>query len=319
MVAITLIASVSVFAQDNGTSAEWGYKPSINTTNTIQESTKLVHGEFVISKTGRTIGETQKFYGKITVTDSTIKFEQLGNTDTYKIIKKYGVNGNTIFNVVSLKNPDTKVEFFLNQEYNYFEYSVVVERISGTKIVDSKLYFFDNNNKKSNGDVLTKSFGGVAGYSTFLGGISASSVSYGGYIDFGYFGLEYHASASVNNNLSGANNYINGQTNKYVAGGGTMNFGFFSKFNPKDDGTLYMGLGAQSYTEISAKNVVSSYYNSITRRTESISTPSVAEDKKILPYFTVGVLQKLGPSFTLKAGLIVSQCSMLNVGVGYNF
>ena len=98
-----------------------------------------------------------------------------------------------------------------------------------------------------------------------------------------------------------------------------MNFGFFSKFNPKDDGTLYMGLGAQSYTEISAKNVVSSYYNSITRRTESISTPSVAEDKKILPYFTVGVLQKLGPSFTLKAGLIVSQCSMLNVGVGYNF
>jgi hypothetical protein len=120
-------------------------------------------------------------------------------------------------------------------------------------------------------------------------------------------------------NMNSADAYINGKTDKYVGGGGTMNLGFFSKFKPREKGTLYLGLGVQSYTEISVKNVVSSYYNQFTRRTEFTTIPSVNEDKKIIPYFTVGTLQKLGENFTFKAGLILSECSMINVGVGYNF
>ena len=49
MVAITLIASVSVFAQDNGTSAEWGYVPSKDTVSlkikNINEDTVRVNYE----------------------------------------------------------------------------------------------------------------------------------------------------------------------------------------------------------------------------------------------------------------------------------
>jgi hypothetical protein len=47
--------------------------------------------------------------------------------------------------------------------------------------------------------------------------------------------------------------------------------------------------------------------------------PQVTEDKKILPYFTIGYLVKLNEIFTFKGGLIVSKTSMINVGIGYNF
>jgi hypothetical protein len=106
-----------------------------------------------------------------------------------------------------------------------------------------------------------------------------------------------------------------------------MNLGFFSKFKPREKGTLYLGIGVQSYTEISVENVsqttFTQWYNPITRRNESTSQtymiPQIVEDKKIIPYFTVGTLQKLNDNFTFKAGLILSECSMINVGVGYNF
>lgn len=54
MVAITLIASVSVFAQDNGTSAEWGYVPSKDTTTSkakdkFNDTTKTLKYEDVFS------------------------------------------------------------------------------------------------------------------------------------------------------------------------------------------------------------------------------------------------------------------------------
>ena len=333
MAAITLIASISVFAQDNGTSAEWGYVPPKNSiqidqnpNKTIQKGQHNPSGEFIITKSGRSYDATEKFYGKIVVTDSTLNFEQLGKTDIYRIEKKRYINGNTLYNVSNLKNPESKEEFLLNQEYNYFEYSVVVERISGSKIVDTKLYFFNKHVAKQE-DRLRRSFGGVMGYSTFLGTVSASSASYGGYVDFGYFGLEYHGSASLNNNLNDIDKYLNGQTNEYVAGGASMNFGFFSKFTPKKDGSLYLGLGAQSYTEISAKNVTQSslitVYNSILRRyetrTQTTTTPQVVEDRKIIPYFTIVYLAELGETFTFKGGIIVSKTIMLNVGVGYNF
>lgn len=304
MVAIILIASVSLFAQEYGTSIEWGYKPSIVQTSTdkklkIQE--KPIHGDFIIVKTGRNLEKTEKFYGKIIVVDSIINFEQLGRTDTFKIRKKYNFNGNTLFEVSDSKNDKLKSEFFLNEEYKYFEYTTSIERLSGDKIVDRKLYFYeiqiDGENKQNS---VTKSFGGVCGYSTFLGGVSLSSVSYGAYIDFGYFGVEYHASASLNNDPSAINKYINNQTDNYVAGSGTMNFGAFYKFTPENDWSTYVGLGAQSFTEISVKNISK-------------------QENKINPYVTIGLIGKLSSEFSFKSGIIVSKCSMVNFGVGFNF
>lgn len=62
MVAITLIASVSVFAQDNGSSAEWGYTPS------------------------KSEGPTQKTQQNFT-SDDTLYSAQIANKEYYKKYK----------------------------------------------------------------------------------------------------------------------------------------------------------------------------------------------------------------------------------------
>jgi hypothetical protein len=279
--------------------------------------------EFLIVKSGRTLEMTQKFHGRIVVSDSTISFEQSDKTDVYLIRKKQFVNGNVFYIVSNEKTPEIKEEFILNTKYNYFEHSVIVERISGSKFV-SQMYIFKKDTKKSE---PTRSLGGVIGLSTFIGTSNQSSASYGGYVDFGNFGLEYHSSASVNTDFTDMNRYINGQTNEYVAGGGSMNFGAFQKFTSEKNDSFYLGLGIQSYTEISAKNVSQTtsvtVYNPVTRRnetrTQTTMVPQVTEDKKILPYFTIGYLVKLNEIFTFKGGLIVSKTSMINVGIGYNF
>jgi ABC-type oligopeptide transport system ATPase subunit len=220
-----------------------------------------------------------------------------------------------------------RIELYINEELGHMEFTVGMDRFEGFQVISKKVYSFSETipQTSENSEKFTRSFGGVIGYSTFMGEISLASVSYGGYIDFGRVGLEYHNSVSMNMNSADA--YINGQSDKYVGGGGTMNLGFFSKFNPREKGTLYLGLGVQSYEEISVENVnqvvFSTWYNPMTRknetRSQTVSTPQVTEDKKILPYITIGTLQKLGENFTLKAGLILSECSMINVGVGYNF
>jgi hypothetical protein len=290
MVAITLIASVSVFAQKT----------------------------YTTTKKGLSVDKMEPHVASVLVSDSTIQIQDHTSILNYKIIKKTGLDKQNLYKL-SDGSSDYRIELYINEEIGHMELTVGVDRLEGFQVISKKVYSFSETNSATSEYLgkLTRSFGGVVGYSTFMGEISLASVSYGGYIDFGYVGLEYHSSVSMN--MNGADAYINGQSDKYVGGGGTMNLGFFSKFKPREKGTLYLGLGVQSYTEISVKNVVSSYYNQFTRRTEFTTIPSVNEDKKIIPYFTVGTLQKLNDNFTFKAGLILSECSMINVGVGYNF
>lgn len=290
MVAITLITSVSVFAQKT----------------------------YTTTKKGLSVDKMEPYVTSVLVSDSTIQIQDHTSILNYKIIKKTVLDKQNLYKL-SDGSSDYRIELYINEEIGHMELTVGVDRLEGFQVISKKVYSFSETNSATSEYLgkLTRSFGGVVGYSTFMGEISLASVSYGGYIDFGYVGLEYHSSVSMNMNSADA--YINGKTDKYVGGGGTMNLGFFSKFKPREKGTLYLGLGVQSYTEISVKNVVSSYYNQFTRRTEFTTIPSVNEDKKIIPYFTVGTLQKLGENFTFKAGLILSECSMINVGVGYNF
>ena len=298
MVAIILIASVSAYSQ------------------------KI----YTITKKGLSVDKMEPYVASVLVSDSTIQIQDHTSILNYKITKKTAFDKQNLYRL-SDGSSDHKIEIYINEEIGYMEFTVGMERLDGFQVISKKVYSLSNTNssKPEYSEKLTRSFGGVVGYSTFMGGISLASVSYGGYIDFGYVGLEYHSSVSMN--MNGADAYINGQSDKYVGGGGTMNLGFFSKFKPREKGTLYLGLGVQSYTEISVENVAqtssSQSYNYITKkyetRSQTVMVPQVVEDKKIIPYFTIGTLQKLNDNFTFKAGLILSECSMLNVGVGYNF
>ena len=298
MVAITLIASISVFAQKT----------------------------YTTTKKGLSVDKMEPYVTSVLVSDSTIQIQDHTSILNYKIIKKTGLDKQNLYKL-SDGLSDYRIELYINEEIGHMELTVGVDRLEGFQVISKKVYSFSETNSATSEYLgkLTRSFGGVVGYSTFMGEISLASVSYGGYIDFGYVGLEYHSSVSMN--MNSADGYINGQSDKYVGGGGTMNLGFFSKFKPREKGTLYLGLGVQSYEEISVENVnqvvFSTWYNSTTRRNETrsqtVSTPQVTQDKKILPYVTIGTLQKLGENFTFKAGLILSECSMINVGVGYNF
>jgi hypothetical protein len=298
MVAITLIASISVYSQ------------KIYTT----------------TKKGLSVDKMEPYVASVLVSDSTIQIQDQTSILNYKITKKTVFDKQNLYKI-SDGSSDRRIELYINEEVGHMELTVGVDRLDGFQVISKKVYSLSETNSSTSeySEKLTRSFGGVVGYSTFMGEISLASVSYGGYIDFGYFGLEYHSSVSMNMNSADA--YINGQSDKYVGGGGTMNLGFFSKFKPREKGTLYMGLGVQSYEEISVENVnqtiFSTWYNPMTRknetRSQTVSTPQVTQDKKILPYVTIGTLQKLGENFTFKAGLIISECSMINFGIGYNF
>jgi hypothetical protein len=298
MIAIILIASVSAYSQ------------KIYTT----------------TKKGLSVDKMEPYVASVLVSDSTIQIQDRGSISNYKIIKKSVLDKQNLYKL-SDGSSDHRIEIYINEEIGHMEFTIGIDRLEGFQVISKKVYSFSETNPVTSEffGKPTRSFGGVIGYSTFMGEISLASVSYGGYIDFGYVGLEYHSSVSMN--MNGADAYINGQSDKYVGGGGTVNLGFFSKFKPREKGTLYLGIGVQSYTEISVENVsqttFTQWYNPITRRNESTSQtymiPQIVEDKKIIPYFTVGTLQKLNDNFTFKAGLILSECSMINVGVGYNF
>lgn len=281
---------------------------------------------YTTTKRGASVDKMDPYVALITITDTTVQIKDQSAVLNFKITKKTVIDKQNLFKLSDGSN-DYQTELYINEEIGHMELTLGVERLEGFHVMNKKMYSLSKNTsvEQQSNQKLTRSLGGVFGYSTFMGEISATSVSYGGYVDFGYFGLEYHSSASLN--TKSPDSYINGQTNKYVGGGGTMNIGFFSKFKPYEKGTLYMGLGAQSYTEISVENVTQtipySWYNPITRkyemRTQNVTTPQVVEDKKVIPYFTIGTLQKLNDNFTFKAGLILSECSMINIGVGYNF
>lgn len=163
-----------------------------------------------------------------------------------------------------------------------------------------------------------KSFGFVGGYSMFMGSGSFGNMSWGTYVDLGKFGIEYNASVGTNTKDLGATNYINGNTNEWVAGGTSRNIGVFTKY--KRNKNLTYGGGVQFTEIIGVKNttIPGVYYNGKLIAGPT-TMPSPYTQNSIFPYVTIGYINKLGDNYTFKGAVIVSKISMVNVGFGYNF
>ena len=101
----------------------------------------------------------------------------------------------------------------------------------------------------------TKSFGVLWGMSTFTQSNSNMTAAGGMYIDLGRFGFEYTQSAALNTSSQDALNYINGNTNSYIGGGKTDNYGVFFKIKPKNKSSIYVGGGIQKSNIIKAEDI----------------------------------------------------------------
>ena len=175
---------------------------------------------------------------------------------------------------------------------------------------------------------LIKSFGFDAGVAT-----SASSSEFltlamgGGFIEFEKFGIEYHNSISITKDLD-ATNYINGNTNEYMAGGVSRSVGIFYKLKKQDVG-FYVGGGASFDEIIGVKNITTitptiinapvygKTYIPIYKNITTV-TPNIIDETKIYPYITFGYIAKLNDFYTLKTGVILSNISSINIGFGFN-
>jgi len=185
------------------------------------------------------------------------------------------------------------------QEYNNY--------VNGSKQTTKTHY----KNKKSNG-----SFGVVGGGSIQFNSKSISTFSWGGWIDFGQFGVEYNSSIEVGdmtNILSTTISQNNTITHsEIISSNYSKNYGGFYKTR----GGLYYGGGLQVNHKIGLKTI-----SSVSSIKGVISYPSYSEinENTPIPYVTIGYLRNLGEWFTFKGGLLVSKTTMINVGVGYSF
>jgi hypothetical protein len=163
------------------------------------------------------------------------------------------------------------------------------------------------------------SFGAMGGVSSMIGNMGDFiNFSGGGWIEYKNIGFEYIVSASVTDDIM-ANDYISGKVGKWIAGGSAKSFGVFYK---RQNG-LYYGGGIQTSLVLGLENVTTSYtyYDPISRRnvTTNRVTPTDINQKKTLPYVTIGYMKNLGDWFTFKGGVLISKFTSLNVGVGYSF
>jgi hypothetical protein len=244
--------------------------------------------------------DPKKYTADIIIGDNTIKLIEFGKTITYQIKSVEGLDKDYIFKVTDLSNVNTLSEVYYNDEEKFISITYLIKRLNGDNLSSTTYYYFNN---KQNDIVDNKSFGGDVGYSMFLGSSSSSNISYGGWIDFGKIGIEYHTSVGITNDLN-ATDFLSGKSNDWTAGGISRSFGVFTKENE-----FYYGGGIQFVELYGLKNVTSGRY----------SYPTLTNDNKVYPYGTIGYIGKLGDLFTLKAGLIISAISSVNVGVGYNF
>lgn len=155
-----------------------------------------------------------------------------------------------------------------------------------------------------------KSFGVAGGYSTFLGNTSISNFSWGSWIDFGTIGLEYNMSVGVSDNILQTTYKIGDE----YYGGFSRNVGVFTKTRNH----IYYGGGIQFYELTGIKTELKTIKLS---PTNTIVLPDYKDidEKKVLPYVTIGYIQRLNDMFTFKGGVILSKFTMVNVGVGYSF
>ena len=157
------------------------------------------------------------------------------------------------------------------------------------------------------------SFGATGGYSTFLGNTSISNFSWGTWIDFGRIGLEYNMSVGLSDDIL-KYDYTNYKMGDDYYGGFSRNIGVFTKTKSH----LYYGGGIQFY-ELYGMNTQMRTIKTSPTSTSVFPEFKEINEKKVLPYVTIGYIQRLNELFTFKGGLIVSKFSMVNVGVGYSF
>lgn len=158
-----------------------------------------------------------------------------------------------------------------------------------------------------------KSFGVAGGYSSFLGNTSVSNFSWGSWIDFGSIGLEYTTSVGLSDDIFNYD-YTNLKVGKEYYGGFSRNVGVFTKTKSK----IYYGGGIQFYELYGTDTKLITFRTSPTSL-NTLPESQLIEEKKVLPYVTIGYIQRLNNIFTFKGGLILSKFTMVNVGVGYSF
>ena len=163
------------------------------------------------------------------------------------------------------------------------------------------------------------SFGAMGGATTMIGE-SGSFINFsgGGWVEYKHIGIEYIVSASVTDDLT-ADNYQVGKVGKWVAGGSSKSYGVFYR----QSNGLYYGGGIQTSLIMGLENVSISSGGQIINGVRYPLYTNIVEkpinDKKTLPYITIGYMKNLGEWFTFKGGVIISKFTSLNVGVGYSF
>jgi hypothetical protein len=157
------------------------------------------------------------------------------------------------------------------------------------------------------------SFGVTGGYSSFLGNTSITNFSWGTWIDFGRIGLEYNMSVGLSDDILNYD-YTNYKIGDDYYGGFSRNIGVFTKTKSH----LYYGGGIQLY-ELYGMNTKMRTIRTSPNSTSTFPEFKEINEKKVLPYVTIGYIKRLNEFFTFKGGLIVSKFSMVNVGVGYSF
>jgi hypothetical protein len=157
------------------------------------------------------------------------------------------------------------------------------------------------------------SFGVTGRISSFLGNTSISNFSWGSWIDFGRIGIEYNSSVGLSDDILNYD-YTNYKIGDDYYGGFSRNIGVFTKTKSH----IYYGGGIQLY-ELYGMNTKMKTFRTSLNSISTIPEFNVINEKKVLPYVTIGYIKRLNELFTFKGGLIVSKFTMVNVGVGYSF
>lgn len=278
---------------------------------------------YVITKKSNDAFETRKNYNAILfLKDDRIELKEFSTTKTYTIIKKQIVNDNLTLCLV--KNENTESEFLISEKPKVIEHTSTYTRLHETQPKKSTTFYYFvgnmNQEKTYNRTFISEkegSFGAVGGISKIIGEIgNFTNFSGGGWIEYKNIGIEYILSASVTDDITGSN-YLDGKTDRWITGGGAKSFGAFYKQN----NGLYYGGGIQSSITFGLENIPKTYTYWNGRQNVTTTTIVMEEinDKKTLPYFTIGYLKNLGEWFTFKGGILISKYTSVNVGVGYSF
>ena len=278
---------------------------------------------YVITKKSNDALETRKNYNAILfVKEKTIELKEYNSTKVYTITKKQIVNDNLTLCLVTNENIES--EFLISEKPKVIEHTSTYVRLHETQPKKSTTfyYFVGNMNQERTfrGTHISEkegSFGAVGGVATMIGEVgSFINFSGGGWIEYKNIGIEYVASAVLTDDIL-ADDFLNGKSDRWISGGGAMNYGAFYK----QDNGLYYGGGIQTSNVIGLENVTRphTYWNGRQNVTTTIKTQNEIYDRKTLPYFTIGYLKNLGDWFTFKGGIIISKFTSVNVGVGYSF